>query len=112
MKAILIGDPNIKANFHTVVDHFGFSARSSDIIKAGGPQYLFRELEERCIVDIEKGPISELLPLIDIFEKGNCLSNAKFFSFLENLDGTGWKDEKHKAVKTTDFVTLVHHSYN
>ena len=112
MKSILIGDPNIKTNFPTVVDHFGFSARSSDIIKAAGPEYLFRELEDRCIVDIQKGPISELRPLIEIFEKGNCLSNSKFFSFLEDLDGKEGKDEKHKAVKTTDFSTLVQHSCN
>ena len=107
MKTILIGHPDIKTNLHTIVNHFEFSARSSDIIERAGPQYLFRELEDRCIVDIQKGSIYKLRPLIEIIKKENCFAKTEFYSLLEDINDTEWKDEKHRAMDVTDYVHLV-----
>lgn len=100
----MIEHPDVKANFHTIVDHFEFSARSSDIIKVEGPHYLFRELEDRRLVDIQKGSISELRPLIEIIGNENCFAKSEFFSLLEDRGNTEGKDGKHKAMEVTDFA--------
>ena len=86
MRSALIHHPDIITNLPKIVDKFQFRERTSELIKASGPIYLFQELEDQCLVHIGTRSISNLQPLIEQIEEDNHFLKIEFALLLEDLD--------------------------
>ena len=104
----MVLNKHIKENFYQIVDKFYLPARSSDIIKERGPQFLFRELEERRLIDFKIGNISGLEPLIQAIPDKNSFVKIEFFSLVDDLEISKELDFNEKRDnRITDFAPLV-----
>ena len=86
MRSALIHHPDIITNLPEIVDQFRFRERTSEFIKAGGPIYLFQELEDQCLVHIGNRCISNLQPLIETIKEGDHFLKSEFALLLEDLE--------------------------
>ena len=82
----MIHHPDIITNFPKIVDEFQFRERTSELIKASGPIYLFQELEDQCLVHIGNRSISNLQPLIETIENDNHFLKSEFALLLEDFE--------------------------
>ena len=97
MRSALIHHPDIITNLPEIVDKFRFRERTSEFIKAGGPIYLFQELEDQCLVHIGNRCISNLQPLIETIKEEEHFIKSEFALLLEDL-----QDEVQCNAKEVD----------
>ena len=68
---------------------------------------MFRELEDRRLIDIQNRSISTLQYVLQSISDENCVIKSEFNSLLEELDDMEWEKEDDRLLETTDFATMV-----
>ena len=68
---------------------------------------MFRELEDRRLIDIQNRSISTLQYVLQSISDENCVIKSEFNSLLEELDDMEWEKEDDRLLETTDFAPMV-----